>query len=218
MCSEASFLCGRLGKEKVCLSVCTFGPTFYCCALLLHKMSLSKVDQAICCIFVPIKIMAKDLMFAIFLTLQQLEDKCLPLCWDENGRIEDWYKTHWIRLWMSLSPFGEWRALLEFLLSFFPASSESDRGSSLRMTFNPTFDPGSRDPSAESVTSLISTSTGTSISPQSTIGQGTSLQQASQPGLHGPTGGSHPSLSSRPHSITSEFPSRHTCLYWNSLW
>ncbi|ELU09083.1 hypothetical protein CAPTEDRAFT_174663, partial [Capitella teleta] len=64
-------------------------------------------------------------------------------------------------------------------LSTMTASSES--GSSLRMTYNPTFDPGSRDPSAESVTSLISTSTGNSISPQSTL---------------------PPTHATRPHSIT----------------
>ena len=49
------------------------------------------------------------------------------------------------------------------------ASVENDKSTGgLKMTFNPLFTAGSRDPSAESVTSLISTSTGNSISPQGT--------------------------------------------------
>lgn len=46
--------------------------------------------------------------------------------------------------------------------------AEGEPCSGLTMTYNPTFLPGSRDPSTESVTSLISTSTGNSISPQTT--------------------------------------------------
>lgn len=96
-------------------------------------------------------------------------------------------------------------------------SSESDRGtanSSLRMIYNPSFSPSSRDPSLESVTSLISTSTGNSISPQSTMGNHVTAQSQS----HQPMG-SHPGAAAtlalanhRPHSITSECP---LCMFPN---
>ena len=68
------------------------------------------------------------------------------------------------------------------LLTIFCLFSEGDRSNGMKTTYNPLFSPSSRDPSAESVTSLISTSTGNSISPQSTF---TAPQQ-------------------RPHSITSK--------------
>ena len=55
---------------------------------------------------------------------------------------------------------------------FSAAGSETDPAycdaAGLTMTFNPTFSPGSRDRSSESVTSLISTSTGNSLSPHNT--------------------------------------------------
>jgi len=65
--------------------------------------------------------------------------------------------------------------------------TEGEPCSGLTMTFNPTFLPGSRDPSTESVTSLISTSTGNSISPQTT------WRQAAPTGV---------ASLQRPHSIT----------------
>ncbi|KAK2153827.1 hypothetical protein LSH36_284g03000, partial [Paralvinella palmiformis] len=75
-------------------------------------------------------------------------------------------------------------------------SSGSEKGfSGLRMTYNPTFTPGSRDPSAESVTSLISTSTGNSISPHGTMGYPLVPMTTAAP-------------AQRPHSITSRLPNR----------
>ncbi|XP_064595070.1 protein TANC2-like isoform X3 [Liolophura sinensis] len=54
-------------------------------------------------------------------------------------------------------------------MSTLTVSSGSERGlSSLRMTYNPMFRPSSRDPSSDSMTSLMSSSTGNSVSPQST--------------------------------------------------
>ena len=123
---------------------------------------------------------------------------------------------------------------LGFLIFCLAVSSENDQGScigigiggggigiggggvgGLRMTFNPMFNPGSCDQSMESVTSLISTSTGNSISPQGTMGlppAGVGAVTAAA-GVVAPPSylglGSQASLTGtgngqRPHSITSE--------------
>ena len=73
--------------------------------------------------------------------------------------------------------------MFSFLLLLVAPEGDRTTGGGIKMTYNPMFSPGSRDPSAESVTSLISTSTGNSISPQSSM-----LSMIQQ----------------RPHSITSK--------------
>ena len=66
--------------------------------------------------------------------------------------------------WFSFCAYRVWFAAPTVL-----DEEKDNRGrSGLKMTYNPLFTSGSRDPSAESVTSLISTSTGNSISPQGT--------------------------------------------------
>jgi len=75
-------------------------------------------------------------------------------------------------------------------------------GESLAVTFNPAFSPGgstSRDPSAESVASLVSTSTGNSISPPSTWRQPAELTTNY---AHGP---SNVASLQRPHSVNGLF-------------